>query len=32
VRVSPDASREEEALRRALIAKAIAFARTLPPK
>jgi hypothetical protein len=32
VRGSPDASREDDALRRQLIARAIAFVRTLPPK
>lgn len=32
VRVSPDVSREDDALRRKLLQKAIAFARTLPPK
>ncbi|PXA86152.1 cold-shock protein [Nostoc sp. 3335mG] len=32
VHVSPDASREDDALRRKLVAKAIAFVRALPPK
>jgi len=32
VRISPDASREDDALRRKLMDKAIAFVRTLPPK
>jgi hypothetical protein len=32
VRVPPDASREDDGLRRKLVRKAIAFVRTLPPK
>lgn len=32
VRVSSDASRENDALRRKLVTKAIAFVHTLPPK
>ena len=32
VRVSPDASRDDEALRRKLMKKAIAFVSALPPK
>jgi len=32
VRVSPDASRDDDALRRALVGKAIEFVRRLPPK